>query len=41
MINPGYVLTMARYNAWQNKQVMAAMEGLSDEALRADRGAFF
>lgn len=41
MINPGYVLTMARYNAWQNKQLMAAMEGMSDEALRADRGAFF
>ena len=41
MINPGYVLTMARYNAWQNRQLMAAMGGLSEEALRADRGAFF
>ena len=41
MINPGYVLTMARYNAWQNKQMMAAMEGLGDAALHEDRGAFF
>ena len=41
MIAPGYVLTMARYNAWQNKQMKAAMEALPEEALRADRGAFF
>jgi uncharacterized damage-inducible protein DinB len=41
MINPGYVLTMARYNAWQNKQMMAAMAGLTEDALRAERGAFF
>jgi uncharacterized damage-inducible protein DinB len=41
MINPGYVLTMARYNAWQNKQMMAAMAGMTEEALRAERGAFF
>ena len=41
MINPGYVLTMARYNAWQNKQMMAAMAGMTEDALRAERGAFF
>jgi uncharacterized damage-inducible protein DinB len=41
MINPGYVLTMARYNAWQNRQMKEAMETLSDDALRTDRGAFF
>ncbi len=41
MINPGYVLTMARYNAWQNKQLRAAMEAMPEDALRADRGAFF
>lgn len=41
MINPAYVLTMARYNAWQNKQMKAAMDSLSEDALRADRGAFF
>ncbi|MFU8865100.1 MAG: DinB family protein [Rhodobacterales bacterium] len=41
MINPAYVLTMARYNAWQNKQMKAAMEELSEDALRKERGAFF
>jgi len=41
VINPGYVLTMARYNAWQNKQMKDAMETMSDFALRQDRGAFF
>ena len=41
MINPGYVLTMARYNAWQNKQLMAAMAGMTEDALRMERGAFF
>jgi len=41
MINPAYVLTMARYNAWQNKQLKAVMDTLSEDALRADRGAFF
>lgn len=41
MINPAYVLTMARYNAWQNKQMKAAMDNLSEDALRAERGAFF
>lgn len=32
---------MARYNAWQNSQVMAACAALDDAALRAERGAFF
>lgn len=41
MVNPGYVLTMARYNAWQNKQLNAAMAGLTAAALQQDRGAFF
>lgn len=41
MIDPGYVLTMARYNAWQNKQLMAAMAGMDEAALHAHRGAFF
>lgn len=31
----------ARYNVWQNRQMQAAMETLSPEALTADRGAFF
>lgn len=41
MITPQFVLTMARYNAWQNKQMKAAMESLGEDACRADRGAFF
>jgi len=41
MISPAYVLTMARYNAWQNRQMKAAMEELGETALREDRGAFF
>ena len=32
---------MASYNAWQNKGLRKAVETLSDDALRADRGAFF
>jgi uncharacterized damage-inducible protein DinB len=41
MITPGYCLTMARYNAWQNKQLIAAFETLAPAALTEDRGAFF
>ncbi|MCU4179283.1 DinB family protein [Bosea sp. BH3] len=41
MIEPAFVRTMARYNAWQNESLMAAADGLSDEARRLDRGAFF
>ncbi|WP_323782849.1 DinB family protein [Thalassovita sp.] len=41
MIEPGYCLTMARYNAWQNKLMKVALEELDDAALRAERGAFF
>lgn len=41
MITPAYCVTMARYNAWQNKQMTAAMAQLDAEALLADRGAFF
>ncbi|WP_299286825.1 DinB family protein [uncultured Tateyamaria sp.] len=32
---------MARYNAWQNTSLIAAADGLSDEARHANRGAFF
>ncbi len=32
---------MARYNAWQNAQMRAACETLTEAELRADRGAFF
>jgi uncharacterized damage-inducible protein DinB len=41
VIEPGYVRTMARYNAWQNRQVTQALADLPDADLRADRGAFF
>lgn len=41
MIEPGYCLTMARYNAWQNGLMKTALQGLDEDALRADRGAFF
>ena len=32
---------MARYNAWQNGSIYGAADGLTDEARREDRGAFF
>ncbi|SMP09992.1 Uncharacterized damage-inducible protein DinB (forms a four-helix bundle) [Shimia sagamensis] len=32
---------MARYNAWQNRQMHGACETLTEAELRADRGAFF
>lgn len=41
MISVDYARTMARYNCWQNKAVIAAAETLDDAALRLDRGAFF
>ncbi|WP_417208144.1 DinB family protein [Antarctobacter sp.] len=41
MITPGYCLTMARYNAWQNRQVKACFGSLDPAALKQDRKAFF
>ncbi|ETA52937.2 DinB family protein [Ponticoccus alexandrii] len=41
IVTPEYCVTMARYNAWQNRQVIAAFAGLEEKALRAERGAFF
>lgn len=41
MITPEYCLTMARYNAWQNRQTRAAMGRLTGAALCQERGAFF
>lgn len=41
MIDPRYVQTMARYNSWQNKQVMPVLEAMSQEELTAGRGGFF
>ncbi|WP_255564193.1 DinB family protein [Mameliella sp. CS4] len=41
MITPEYCLVMARYNAWQNRQVKRAFGALDDAALVKDRKAFF
>ncbi len=41
MVFPDYCVTMARYNAWQNKQLRMAFDGLSDAELRKNRKAFF
>ncbi|MEZ2407737.1 DinB family protein [Bosea sp. RCC_152_1] len=41
MVDPAFVRTMARYNAWQNESLMAAADGLTDAERRLDRGAFF
>lgn len=41
MIEAEYVRTLARLNAWQNRQLTEALTGVSEDILRADRGAFF
>ena len=41
MITPDYLRLMARYNAWQNRSLYQAADGLDDLARRLDRGAFF
>ncbi len=41
MITLGHVATMARYNQWQNRSLYTAAGGLTDEARKQDRGAFF
>jgi uncharacterized damage-inducible protein DinB len=41
MPNKDYALAMARYNLWQNENLIAAASGLDDAARRLDRGAFF
>jgi uncharacterized damage-inducible protein DinB len=41
MVDPAFVQTMARYNSWQNRSLMAEADALGDEARRLDRGAFF
>ena len=41
MITPEYCRRMARYNAWQNRQLTEALDGQSLEVLTEDRGAFF
>jgi uncharacterized damage-inducible protein DinB len=41
MISVSYVQTMARYNAWQNRQIYDAAGRLTDAVRKEDRGAFF
>lgn len=41
MIEKAHVVQMARYNAWQNRQIMDIVEAMDEAALRKDRGAFF
>lgn len=40
-VTPEYCLMMARYNAWQNRQLRGTLERMTDAALREERGAFF
>ncbi|MEM6341967.1 MAG: DinB family protein [Pseudomonadota bacterium] len=41
MIDADYVRMMARYNAWQNAQLTALLDGVDADVLTQDRGAFF
>jgi uncharacterized damage-inducible protein DinB len=41
MFNGTYALLMSEYNAWMNDKLYGACAGLSDEARKANRGAFF
>ncbi len=41
MIDAAYCRQMARYNAWQNKDLRAVVEAMPKVELDRDRGAFF
>lgn len=41
MVTPEYCVTMARYNAWQNRAHRSTMERLTEAALHEPRRAFF
>jgi uncharacterized damage-inducible protein DinB len=41
MLDPSYVRTMARYNAWQNANVFGASARLTDAQRKENRGTFF
>ena len=41
MIGVDFVRRMARYNRWQNENLYGAADGLTDEELHRERGAFF
>lgn len=41
MVSPEWLRLMARYNRWQNRNLVAAADGLSAAERDRDRGAFF
>lgn len=41
LLTADYVRLMARYNTWQNGQIMRAVDGVSLKLLTEDHGAFF
>ena len=41
MIDAAYVQRLARYNRWQNNNLYAVADRLSDDERRRERGAFF
>ena len=41
MIDRDYCVTMARYNKWQNREVLKMLETVAPDELTKDRGAFF
>jgi uncharacterized damage-inducible protein DinB len=41
MIDADYCQTLARYGAWMNSKLFVVCAGLSDDARKEDRGAFF
>lgn len=41
MIDLDYVVTMSRYNMWQNNQLVDVLDVVDDTVLRKNHGAFF
>jgi uncharacterized damage-inducible protein DinB len=41
LIDKSYVTMMAKYNAWQNRNLYTSARSLSDDERRKNRGAFF
>jgi uncharacterized damage-inducible protein DinB len=41
VIDTAHVLMMARYNAWQNRQIMDVIKVMDEDALHVDHKAFF
>ena len=41
IVTPSWCAMMARYNTWQNRNLLDAADGLDEASLKQDRGAFF